>query len=559
MTNSDLIKACSDLVKQKAPKYITAKYVSSLQKQPGDLLAAIIRATHWLPDNVAMAHRLFCITNNITHNVPCKQCNAPFDRKLISFKHSKDQYLKALCSGACTVKQRVCNVTTRTRQKMGSAPKCKNPNCSNQTKRLPNSCKWANHCSHKCKATNLDVIAKRRAANIVKYGTTNVLVSKHGKDLSLQTLQSKYGVDNVMRSPEIKHKKLHNSYDNLIQQWPDVTPLFTVDVWKGWGLHNVYTWRCNTCSHIFEAACWSVQPKCTKCNPRNISQGHKQISEFLTSLSIEHSNNDRSVISPNELDIYIPARKLAIEYDGLYWHREQSVGKKYHLGKTQQCIQQGITLIHIFEDEWNTKQDVVKSILKSKLGLNQKIAARKTNIKQVDHKTKKTFLNQYHIQGSDRHSGVNLAMFFGEQMVGVATFCKPRSVGVKTRFNHFWELARMAFLPDTTIVGGVGKFLAHFKSLGVAKGLYTFADLRYSNADSNGYNQLMVFSHLTTPNYWYFNSSCQQRWHRYNFAKHVLPNKLTNFNPELTEFENMTNNGFFRIWDCGNACYFASF
>lgn len=559
MTNPDLIKACSALIKQKQPKYITTVFVSKLQKQQVNLLQAIIDATNWLPQDVAMSHRLYCIINNITGNVPCRQCGKIYDRKLIKFEQTKQQYLDTLCSSACTVKHRVANVTSRTSQKMGDAPKCKNPQCTNLCKRLPNSTKWANHCSNKCKANNPDTIAKRQSTSVAKYGKTNVLTSAHGKALSTQTIQSKYGVDNAMKSPVIKQQKLQRSYDNLLQQWPSVTPLFTIDQWKGWDLHIQYPWKCNECDHKFDAACWSVQPKCIKCNPRNISQGHKQISEFLTSLGIEHLNNDRSIISPNELDIYIPTRKLAIEYDGLYWHREQSVGKKYHIEKTQQCLQQGISLLHVFEDEWSNKQDVVKAIIKSKLGMNQKIAARKTTIQQIDHKTKKDFLNQYHIQGSDHHSGVDLGMLYDDRLVGVATFCKPRSVGVKTRFEDYWELARMAFLPDTTVVGGVGKFLSHFKSTGVADGLYTFADLRYSNANNNGYNQLMVFSHLTTPNYWYFNASCQQKWHRYNFAKHMLPNKLPGFDPALTEFDNMTNHGFFRIWDCGNACYFVKF
>jgi len=42
------------------------------------------------------------------------------------------------------------------------------------------------------------------------------------------------------------------------------------------------------------------------------------------------------------------------------------------------------------------------------------------------------------------------------------------------------------------------------------------------------------------------------RVNRMNFQKHKLKNKIQNFNEELTEYENMLNNGYDRIWDCGN-------
>ena len=36
------------------------------------------------------------------------------------------------------------------------------------------------------------------------------------------------------------------------------------------------------------------------------------------------------------------------------------------------------------------------------------------------------------------------------------------------------------------------------------------------------------------------------------FQKHKLKDKLENFDSDLTEVENMINNGYNRIYDCGN-------
>jgi serine/threonine protein kinase len=83
-------------------------------------------------------------------------------------------------------------------------------------------------------------------------------------------------------------------------------------------------------------------------------------------------SKDRSILKNLELDIYLPKIKLAIELNGLYWHSELYKNKNYHLNKTKLCEEKGITLLHIFEDEWLEKLEIVKSIIKNKLNLKHK-------------------------------------------------------------------------------------------------------------------------------------------------------------------------------------------
>ena len=82
--------------------------------------------------------------------------------------------------------------------------------------------------------------------------------------------------------------------------------------------------------------------------------------------------NTKRIIKPYELDIYIQNNNLAIEFDGLFWHSSES-GKSssYHLEKYTKCKEKNIKLIHIFEDEWDFKSDIVKSILTKNISNNK--------------------------------------------------------------------------------------------------------------------------------------------------------------------------------------------
>ena len=160
----------------------------------------------------------------------------------------------------------------------------------------------------------------------------------------------------------------------------------------------------------------------------NNSYCEKEVIEFVKSIyNGVIINNNRKIIAPYELDIYLPEKKLAIEFDGLFWHNDKSgKDKNYHLDKTEKCEKQGIQLIHIFEDEWIEKQIIVKSIIKSKIGIyDKKIYARKCQIKEIAIKDKNDFLRMNHLQGED-HSQIKLGLFYENELVSVMTFGKPR-------------------------------------------------------------------------------------------------------------------------------------
>lgn len=273
--------------------------------------------------------------------------------------------------------------------------------------------------------------------------------------------------------------------------------------------------------------------------PKSSSSGERQIADYVESLGFECIRNDRSVIKPKELDIYIPSKNLAIEYHGLYWHSDNKFG---HKEKRELCMKSGVTLLQFYEDEWLEKPKIVESIIATKLGISKKIHARRCMIQEVPRKTALEFLEDNHIQGSV--FGKHYGLYNENVLVCLVTIGKSRFQ------KDAIELLRFCSLINHTVVGGFSKLLAHVKKV-YKDPIYTYADLRYSNGST--YEKFGRFSHTTNPGYFWSRSS--QRINRMRTQKHKLHKLLKSFDPTLSEKENMENNNYFRVWDCGNNCY----
>lgn len=290
--------------------------------------------------------------------------------------------------------------------------------------------------------------------------------------------------------------------------------------------------------------------RCSKCS-NNHSKAELEIYELIKSYFPNTQNGNRSLIAPFELDIVIPEKKLAIEYCGLYWHSELSgKDKNYHLNKLQKCNEIGYRLITIFEDEYLFKKDIVINRLKHILNLSEAkvIHARKCKIKEIDATIKDEFINKFHIQGSDR-SIIKLGAYYQDKLVSVMTFGKGNIAKGAKYEDNVYELNRFCLDYNYKVSGIANRFISYFKNKYEFNEIYTYSDKRWSDGDL--YQKLgFEYLHDSVPNYWYIIDN--NRIHRYNFRKSELNKKLENFNPELSEWNNMVKNGFDRIWDCGN-------
>ena len=222
---------------------------------------------------------------------------------------------------------------------------------------------------------------------------------------------------------------------------------------------------------------------CPRCN--NIIQQSKSEVELIDFIKSIYDGDvltkNRDIIKPKELDIYIPDKDIAFEYCGLYWHNEKHKGKKYHLDKLKDAESKNIRLIQIFEDEWENNKYMVKQKIKHLLDLNdnEKIYARKCEIKNVNVKDKNNFLNNNHIQGKD-NSSIRLGLYYNDELISVLTFGKLRkSLGSSSEEGQY-ELIRFASSIDKLIIGGFSKLLTYFIKEYNPKYIKTFADLRWS-------------------------------------------------------------------------------
>lgn len=271
-----------------------------------------------------------------------------------------------------------------------------------------------------------------------------------------------------------------------------------------------------------------------------------EVANFVTSIvDCEVVTNTKSVITPYELDVYIPSKKLAIEFDGLYYHSsgsryDDSIIMNKHLQKTEMCEKLGITLLHIFEHEWLNKRAIWESVIRSKLGVTKKIYARDTIMRDVPLGEAKEFCEQNHLQGYSPASIAKGLYTSDGKLVIIVTLGRPRYNSA-----YEYELIRMCSLRDITVVGGASKLTKNLSFI-------SYANRRWSNG--RVYEALgMRYIGVSKPCYWYISRGAV--YHRSSFMKHKLSQKLQHFDAELSEVDNCYANGLRRIWDCGNFIY----
>lgn len=410
---------------------------------------------------------------------------------------------------------------------------------------------------------------KVKATCMERYGVENPFESDEFKEKSKQTCLTKYGVEYPIQSQEIRDKIRQDSLESLypvvrerLNKKSNCEPLFTKDEYNGTDKKFEYKFKCKHCGNVFLSHIDGGHlPRCQICYPLNKSIEQAEILDFIKSICSDDEKiieNTRSVLkSGKEIDIYLPNKQIGIEYDSFYFHGENSAEKshKYHLDKTVDAENLGIKLMHIFEDEWFNKKEIIKSKLKSIISPDKTstVFARKLLIKQIDYTEFSAFVEEYHIQGTIPCT-IYLGAFLKDELIGVSSFSYPRISlgGAVSNENNKMELVRYA--TKQRVIGLCSKFLAHLKKLqSKIESVYSYADRRFTSRIGNLYQKSgFILESESDPNYWYFKNGYHIRYHRYGFRKSELHKKLDIFDPNLSEWENMKRNDYDRIWDCGN-------
>lgn len=394
---------------------------------------------------------------------------------------------------------------------------------------------------------NYNNIEKNKITTIKKYGVNNVSKSEEVKNKIKIINNEKYGFNSPSQNPIIKEKKRKKLLEKLKENIGDgfISHNFTTST------HRIL---CNDCEKEYDipAVLYNERKRngngvCLNCFPIGESSSflEKELTKFVESLKIDVQVGNKIILEGKELDIYLPPKNLAIEFNGLYWHSELYKHEKYHLEKTLKCQDKGIELLHIFEDEWLYKKEIVKSIIKNRLGLiDEKIFARNCEIKEVSSIESEEFLNNNHIQGKIR-SKVKIGLYYGDHLVSLMTFSKGRIImGGK---NDEWELTRFCNIKNTIVIGGADKLMKYFLKNYKPKKIISYSDIRLFGG---GLYKKLGFNLISTskPNYWYIIGD--MRVHRFNYRKSMLVKQ--GYDENKTEREIMLDRKIYRIYDCGN-------
>jgi hypothetical protein len=455
---------------------------------------------------------------------------------------------------------------------------CSNPNCNNLVKFKNSTIGYYKYCSNKCVSSDPDVKKEKEAKSYEKYGTKAPCMNSKIKNKIIKTNQEIYGFNSPLQNNIIKYKSKKTLFENygvdnpskskkLIDKrtktFSDNMRIKFIQILQPYGIkdidykNKIMYFNCIECKNDFELYLDLFHNRkrtdtilCTHCNPidSHISGQEIQLQQFIkNNYDGNIIFNDRTLLNPYELDVYLPDLKLAFEFNGLFYHSEKCVENNYHYKKTELSENKGIKLIQIFEDDWTYKKDIIKSMIINFIGQNfNKIYARKTEIREIsDNILLRNFLESNHIQGFVG-AQIKIGLFYNDDLVSLMTFGKQRkNMGTKS-LSDTYELLRFCNKLNTSVIGGASRLFKYFTNNYNPSEIITYADRFFSQG--NLYKQLeFEFVHKTIPNYYYIIN--KSRKNRFNFRKDVLIKQ--GFDPNKTEKEIMIERKIYRIYDSG--------
>jgi hypothetical protein len=284
----------------------------------------------------------------------------------------------------------------------------------------------------------------------------------------------------------------------------------------------------------------SVLPLCTICYPIGDSKSIKENELYNFIKSVYPGEIIQSWRDGLEIDVYLPEIKLGFEFNGLYWHSDIYKDKWYHLNKTNYFKEMGIRIIHIWEDDWINKTEILQSQIKNWIGKTaNKVYARECEVKEIKQsQISKEFLEKNHIQGGV-NSVLKLGLFKGKELLSVMTF--DHYEGRKRMSDSEWNINRFCNKLDYNVIGSASKIFAYFKKNYNLSRIISYADKDWSIGtlyEKLGFNLVKE----TDPDYKYILEN--KRIHKSRFRKSRL-------RTSLTENDFMKQSHISKIWDCG--------
>jgi hypothetical protein len=398
-----------------------------------------------------------------------------------------------------------------------------------------------------------DFIEKRERSCLEKYGHRSAMQNDKVKKKKEKTCKKKYGKKNYTQTKEYWQKRIETCLKKYGVEHPhqnkNVFDKMTKTLLDKYGVkcfskHSSFKEKMqNTCMDKYGVKSPFLLPE----NRPNLKT-QNAIKDWLNSYGFNFNSNF-IILEGKELDLYDEDKKFAIEYCGIYWHNENSLSPKlrsYHYDKYKKCKDNGIQLLTIFDDEWNNKQNVIKSVILSKLGIfSKRVYARKCETKEISKKEMNDFCEQYHVQGKNSLSLVCFGLFYENELVGVVDLGRHH----RKKEKETLVLTRLCFKEGYQIVGGSSKLFnccINYCKENNIKNIISWSDNRWS--DGKIYKNLgFVLEEDLGPDYCYVDISNPKK----RISKQSQKKSNSNCPENTSELEWANYRGLSRIWDCG--------
>lgn len=380
----------------------------------------------------------------------CDICNIEFDNKKklsahirnehkMSVKEYYDSLLKKDNEGFC----QICGKGPLKFHGLNGYSKFCSPTCKNIYMHQHRSAEKKKEINEKISNSVKSELSqnKRKQTNLERYGEENPF-SFNGERYK-NTIKERYGVTNVSKIPKVAEKIskilsnktdeekkesgakrkaartiLHDKFckENDLLLYSDIVKEYGVgwennkdiEIVKEFGIKFIHKEDVEKIIEYHELT------------NSHVSLVHTSVVQYIKSLGITNVKiNCRRIITPLEIDIYLPDYKFGIEINGNFFHQSSKMDELYHLDKNYYCEEKGVRLIHIFESDWNTYQDKCKALIKRCLNIfDSSINAEDCEVFNVSYNEALEFLKDNWLRAIDVNKNASyLALKHGDEIV----------------------------------------------------------------------------------------------------------------------------------------------
>ena len=340
-----------------------------------------------------------------------------------------------------------------------------------------------------------------------KYGEECALQVSKFKRKAQETNIKRYGVDNIMKSAKFKKQKgiVKLVEGKTIQEWADDLGI--------------------SYSHFRNVMAYEGLDvaKNLKKNKTNLESKMELILKETEKTFIYNEWFQEAKIRP---DFLLPQENIIIECNGFRWHSDEFIkNKNFHQSRLKKIERNGYSGLFFNSDEILNKTSVVKSIIKNKIGISNRLFARKCKVLSISSKVAREFFIENHLMGNG--SGRTYSLISNDEKIAAAIQVRWTRKDLK-----FLDISRFCTSNETSVVGGYSKLIKHVLLEEKPNKIQTFVDRRYG---SGIYLSQFGFKKETEGLSFVWTDG-KKAFHRMKF-------------PANSGYER----GLFKIWDCGQA------